>query len=233
MNRRYASGLQFGAAYTWSKSMGITGDDANALPNFTDYRTYLYGKLPFDQTHILVLNYLYELPSLNVFNGNPVTRAAFHGWQISGITTFASGFPETVSFSYTDGKDRLGGGDAPRVNMLGNPILSGGGRSFDRWFNIGAIGAPGSTFGNAPRDVFREPGLNNFDFTISKTFPIKERVRLQFRTEFYNFFNHTQFSNVDNGARFTPDGDQIDGRFGQVIGTRNARELQLGLKLQF
>jgi hypothetical protein len=234
LNRRYASGLQFGIAYTWSKSMGITEDDIGGLPLFTNYRSYLYGKLPFDQTHILVLNYLYALPNLSMFSRNAVTRGIFHDWQISGITTFSSGFPEDITFAYSDGVDRWGGGDSARVVMVGDPILARGDRNVEQWFNTSAFAAPGlGDFGNAPVDVFREPGINNFVFSIDKKFPITERVRLQFRTEFYNLFNHTQFNNVDNGARFDAQGNQIDSQFGRVTGAANARELQFSLRLSF
>ncbi len=234
LNRRYASGFQYGVAYTWSKSMGLTGDDAGGLPLFTNYRDYLYGKLPFDQTHVLVLNYLYSIPGLNVFGDNIASRALFHGWSISGITTVASGFPQGVSFAYSDGVDRWGGGDSPRALMVQNPILERGERSLERWFNTGAIAAPGfGDFGNAPGDVFRGPGQANFDLSLQKRFNISERVNFQFRWEMFNALNHTQFDGVDNDARFNAAGVQIDNRFGQLISAASAREMQFGLRLQF
>ena len=234
VNRRYTSGLQFGAAYTYSKAMGLTNEDGNALPIYRDYRSYLYGKLGFDQTHVLVFNYLYSLPNAKVLGGNTFTRAIFYNWEVAGITTFASGFPMGVGFSYTDGVDRWGGGDAPRVNMVQNPLLSRDQRSFAKWFNTDSVAAPGQLdFGNAPRDVFRGPGINNWDFTVFKNFPIHERMRFQFRWEFYNLFNHTQFSTVDTAARFDPQGLQVNGQFGQITGARLERQMQLSLRFEF
>lgn len=234
VNRRYTSGLQFGIAYTWSKAMGITDNDGGGLPIYRDYRSYLYGKLGYDQTHVFVANYLYTLPNLAAFRGNAVARAIFHNWEIAGISTFASGFPRGIGFSYIDGVDRQGGGDAPRVYMVQNPVLGRGERSFGRWFNTEAFAMPGrNEFGDAPRDVFRGPGINNWDLTIFKNFPVKERTRFQFRWELYNLFNHTQWDGVDNNARFDAQGRQVNGQFGQVTSARLERQMQFSLRFEF
>jgi Carboxypeptidase regulatory-like domain len=233
-NRRYAKGLQYGIAYTWSKAMGISDNDGGGLPIYRDYRTYLYGKLGYDQTHVFVANYLYSLPNLSVFQGNRLSRGVFHNWEVAGITTLSSGFVQTVNFSRTDGVDRHGGGDAPRLILTGNPTLPRGDRSFARWFNTAAFAAPGvGDFGNAPRDVFRGPGINNSDFTLFKNFPIREKARLQFRWELYNVFNHTQWSGVDNNARFDGQGAQVNGQFGQVTSARLERQMQFALRIEF
>ena len=233
-NRRYTAGLQFGVAYTWSKAMGITDNDGGALPIYLDYRSYLYGKLGYDQTHVFVFNYLWTLPKAPVFARNRLTRAIFHNWELAGITTFASGTPLGINFSYTDGVDRQGGGDAPRVFIVGNPILDRGERSFGRWFNTDAFAPPGvGQFGNAPRDVFRGPGINNWDLTLFKNFPIREKARLQFRWELYNLFNHTQWSGVDNNARYDAAGRQVNGQFGQITSARLERQMQFALRFEF
>jgi carboxypeptidase family protein len=234
VNRRYTKGLQYGIAYTWSKAMGLTDNDGGGLPQYLNYRTYLYGKLGYDQTHVFVANYLYSLPNLSAFKGNWLARGVFHNWEVAGITTFASGFPLGINLSRTDGVDRTGGGDAPRVIMTGNPILGRGGRSFSKWFNTAAFAAPGvGNFGNAPRDVLRGPGINNSDFTLFKNFPIREKARLQFRCEMYNVFNHTQWAGVDNNARFDAAGNQVNGQFGQVTSARLERQMQFALRFEF
>ena len=89
-------------------------------------------------------------------------------------------------------------------------------------------------FGNAPKDVYRGPGINNWDVTLFKNFPIgNERRTLQVRWEFYNVPNHTQFSGVDDTARFDPAGNQVNGRFGQATSARTARIMQASLRLRF
>ncbi|HYO84071.1 MAG TPA: Plug domain-containing protein, partial [Bryobacteraceae bacterium] len=233
-NRRYAAGLQFGVAYTWSKAMGIADQDGGGLPMYRGYREYLYGKLSFDQTHVFSSNFLWSIPNAEFFRGNVISRGLFHNWELAGIVTLASGNPRGINFSYIDGVDRWGGGDAPRVNMVANPILPKSERTFSRYFNTDAIAAPGfMDFGNAPRDVFRGPGINNWDLTVVKQFPIRERARLQFRWEFYNLFNHTQFNNVDNNARFDAQGRQVNGQFGQLTGARLERQMQGALRFEF
>lgn len=235
LNRRYTAGVQFGLSYTYSKAMGIgnTSGDGSGLPLYTNYRTYLYGKVPFDQTHVLTFNYVWSLPNAAALGGNAVSRAVFHDWELAGILTFASGFPSGVGFSYTDGVDRWGGGDGPRTVILDNPNFGYGDREFSQWFNTKAIGAPGNSFGNAPIDVFRGPGINNWDSSIFKYFRFTEEVNLRIGFEFYNFLNHTQWSSVDTSARFDPQGNQVNGRFGQVIGTRNPRQMQFTARLTF
>jgi hypothetical protein len=68
---------------------------------------------------------------------------------------------------------------------------------------------------------------------VLKSFPVREPVRLQFRAEFYNAFNHTQFSNIDTTARFDAQGRQVNARFGEFTGARPARIIQFALRLSF
>jgi hypothetical protein len=88
--------------------------------------------------------------------------------------------------------------------------------------------------GNAPKDVFRGPGINNFDITIAKKWLLGSEARtLQFRFEMYNAFNHTQFSSVDTGARFDAQGNQTNALFGSYIEAAEPRRVQLGLRFLF
>jgi hypothetical protein len=200
---------------------------------FLDIRTRMYGRAGFDQTHMLSINYLYDFP--NMGGSNMLTRGVLNGWQFSGITTLASGLPLPINLSTTDNADITGGGDPVRVNLVGPPTRGHGDRSFDRWFNTQAFGRPAQgTFGNAAKDLFRGPGLNNWDLTLMKKFNLGSEQRyLQFRSEFYNAFNHTQFQSVDNTARFDETGKQVNDRFGQVVSTRLPRVIQLGRRLRF
>jgi hypothetical protein len=89
--------------------------------------------------------------------------------------------------------------------------------------------------GNATKDVFRGPGINNFDISIVKNFPFtsNEARFVQFRFEMYNAFNHTQFSAIDTGARFDAAGNQVNSLFGSHTTARDPRRVQLGLKVRF
>jgi hypothetical protein len=241
-NRRFTTGLQFGASYTYSKTM-----DYQNLPLYRPRRVWSYGKADFDQTHMLILNYVYNLPGLSRMAPHPVSRFLFDKWQMSGVTAFTSGTPGGITLTTTDGADLTGGGDGQRVNVTGDPRLSHGERGIVRVFNTAVFARPGLLDpGNAPRDVYRGPGINNWDLTLAKTFPITSEKRLfEFRWEFYNFFNHTQFrgpvggdatttaDGVDAVARFDPAGNQVNARFGQPIAARASRAMQVSLRFRF
>jgi hypothetical protein len=104
-----------------------------------------------------------------------------------------------------------------------------------QWINPAVFARPSrGDFGNAPKDVFRNPGTHNWDFSLFKNIPLKSESRyLQFRWEIYNAFNHTQWSSIDTTARFDASGNQVNTRFGQVNGARPARVMQGSLRLTF
>jgi hypothetical protein len=119
--------------------------------------------------------------------------------------------------------------------QFGNPSVPWGSRGAKRWFNPQVFGRPAKgTVGTAAKDVFRGPGLNNWDFALMKDIPLKSESRyFQLRLDLYNAFNHTQFSAVDNTARFDPAGNQVNAQFGQTTLARPSRVSQLTLRLQF
>jgi carboxypeptidase family protein/TonB-dependent receptor-like protein len=234
-NRRFTRGLQFGVAYTWSKAMSEVDDDRGGTANYRPRNIWNYGKASFDQTHVLVLNYTWDLPRASRVWNNLFTRKVFDGWQLSGITAFASGTPSGIGYSIAGNPDLTGGGDGARLWVTENPILPRGERTFDRWFNTAAFAAPKrGEFGNAPKDVIRNPGTNNWDISIFKNFNLKSETRyLQLRWEIYNVFNHTQYSSVNTSATFNAAGVQTNSQFGRINGARDPRIMQLGLRLTF
>lgn len=229
-SRRFARKLEFTAGWTWSKSLDYT-----SLPMFRPWRVWSYGLDGGDQTHKLILTYTYNLPGLSRLWPNKATRFGLDDWQISGITMFASGQPSSVGFSTVDGTDMTGGGDGQRINVNGNPNLPYGNRVWSRMFDTSVVSRPAKNDpGNAPITVVRGPGRNNWDVTVFKNFPIKSEERvLQFRWEFYNILNHTQFSSMNTTARFDANGNQIDSTFGQATGSRAARIMQVSLRFRF
>ena len=84
-----------------------------------------------------------------------------------------------------------------------------------------------------PAQLLRGPGIHNWDLTAYKNFSIMERLRTQLRAEFYNAFNHTQWSALDTAARFDAQGRQVNTQFGQVTATRPGRRIQLALRILF
>jgi hypothetical protein len=234
VTRRFSRGLQFGGAWTYSKTMNLSDAPAN-MPVFRSAREFLYGKAGFDQTHILAINFTYDVPSISKIAPHAVTRLVLDNWQLAGFGSMASGFPTGVGFSLVDNADLTGGGDGNRIIVRDRAVLPSSERSFSRWFDPTVFARPArGDFGNAPKDVYRGPGINSWDISVFKNFPLGSESRiLQFRSEFYNMFNHTQFSSVDSTARFDAAGNQVNTRLGQVTGARSARVIQFALSFKF
>jgi hypothetical protein len=246
-NRRVTTSLAFGVAYTWSKAMDLVDNNNNNINPFIDPRVRNYGKAGFDRTHNLTINYVYKLPRLSKYWDNGFTRQALDGWELSGITSFISGAPLGIGYNTVQGTDLVGGnggGLDSRVVLVGDPNLPKGDRTFLRYFNTSVVQAPTKAnfgVGNAPKDPIRGPGTNNWDISLFKNFNLapEGRVRLQYRLEMYNAFNHTQFTGVDTTARFDLNkqpGDplyQVNGTLGQYTTAANSRRIVMGLKLNF
>jgi hypothetical protein len=253
-NRRFAGGFQFGVAYTLSRardytSNNETGTGANMqIATYQDPNVWNYGLSAFDQTHVAVINYTWDLPRASALWNAALVRGLLDHWQISGLTTFTGGVPVNVTFTTTDGADITGGGDtirfaggpsqgAPAAGS-GVPVLVGDPKISNpdllQWFNASAFARPGrGNPGNSPKDVVRGPGVNNSDLTLFKNIPLGGNRRLQLRWEIYNVFNRTQFATVDAVARFDPAGNQVNTRFGQVITTRTPRVMQIAVRFVF
>lgn len=236
LNRRFQQGLQFGISYTWSKAMDFTSGDNGALPVYQPYSSWVYGLASFDQTHVAVINYIWDLPKASRIAPNGFVKAVFDNWQFSGITTLATGTPTGIALATSDNFDFSGGGDGTRVNLTG-PISYVKDRNTLQWVAQDFVARPQrGEFGNSGKMVFRNPGIHNWDMTLFKNIPLTRRDNgpmLQFRWEAYNVFNHTQYAGVDTTARFNPAGQQINATFGQVTSNRPPRQMQGSLRFQF
>lgn len=242
LERRLSAGLRMGMAYTWSKVItnATSEQSVGNIQNSYDLRAER-GLADFDRTHVLVVNYIWALPLFD--KRTDWIGKAFGGWELSGIGNFTSGRPATLSFSLSGdptgaGKSSIRPDFVAPVKMLGDPrtirtftVPNGrtmtGNFYFDPTVSF-RLPATGS-YGNSAPGVIRGPGMNNWDVSLFKNIPVTERVRLQFRAEFFNFFNHVSFSSISTGLPATA----TDTTFGQVGGVAPARITQLGLKLSF
>jgi carboxypeptidase family protein/TonB-dependent receptor-like protein len=232
--RRFAKHLQFGAAWTWSKAMDYNDTDTSAVTTLVPLKSWNYGLAGFDRTHVVKLNYLLDVPNLPVRGA--LLRGIFHGWELSGITSFVSGQPLGVGFTTTTAIDITGTADlGSRIVVTGPAALAKDRRTFNRYFDTSVFRLPAAgTVGNAGRTVIRGPGVNNWDAALAKSFPLRESLRLQFRCEAYNVFNHTQFSTVNTSAQFNPaTGAQLNGAFGSFTAARIPRTVQLVARVTF
>jgi len=222
--------MEVSSSYTYAKS--ILNGWAQQL-NARLRRTLL----PNDQTHVLNMSFVVDVPKMSRIVPGRFTRIALDNWQLSSITTFASGFPQNVGLQTVDNFDFAGGGEGNGVVQTGRAVLPPGERNSFRMFNTSVFKRPsgrgdlGTDFSNVK---FRGPGFNNFDVSLFKNFPVfSEKRTIQFRWEFYNLFNHTQFSGVNNTARFDTAGNQVNAQFGWATAARNERRMQASLRFNF
>jgi hypothetical protein len=234
--RRMTKNLRFGAAYTWAKALGVANTYDQAVSTYFSPRSRNYGPLNFDRSQTLTLNYMYTLPKPGKALGNRAVGAVTDGWTISGVTMFVSGPPFTPSFTTAANSDVTGSTDSAVITVIGNPRLDKSEKTFSRNFNTAAFAAtPKFSFGNAGTNILRMPGINNWDLSLSKSFPIGlgENRPLMFRAESYNTFNHTQFSGLDTTGRFDAQGRQTSLSFGSFTTARAGRIISFALRFRF
>jgi len=244
LRKRFGHGLSFLASYTLSKSIddvssfNITGSASQPVAGENDLAQNPFdlaaerGRSMFDARHRLVLSYQWSLP----FWRQPHTwyEHVLGDWQLNGIATFMSGTPFTV-FDSSDnslqgGAPEITGFSANRPNLIGNP--NSGPHTPEEWFNVSAFQklAPDplgrfQVFGDEGRNVVQGPRYVNWDFSAFKNIQVAESKELQFRAEFFNFLNHTNFR--------LPVSDISSPDFGQIQADLGPRVIQLALKFLF
>jgi hypothetical protein len=225
IERRFQRGFSLLAHYTWSKFI----DDVASADEYGDPGSYMdaYNRRldkslsGSDIPHRVILTGLYQAPS---FQNNGLLRWVAGSWQVGVLATLQSGAPFTVVMAANTTNAFSAG--SLRPNLLRDPRLGSGERTLSRWFDTQAFVAPlPFTFGNSPRSGLRGDALQTVDLTLSKEFPVRERFTLNLRGESYNLLNHANFElpgHVFGAANF-----------GSVLGAKNPRAIQLGLRLSF
>ena len=221
LQRRWNNGV-LSFAYTWAK---ITADlDGSAVQDIYNIRAE-HGIASYDVPHRFVANYVYRIPlgrDGTLLNGVPVIQDIVRGWEFSGITEFQVGLPLAVTQNNGTG----GFTGTQRPNQIAPAALAGDQRSLAAWFNINAFTqAAAFTAGTAPRYSFYGPGIENWDTSLMRNFQLRERLRLQFRGEFYNSFNHPNFKN--------PNTTLGNINYGRITSDNGPRNMELGLRLFF
>lgn len=214
--RRFANGLALQGTYTLSKALGEAQTRRDMrVQNPRNWKADK-GILDYDRTHVLGLNYIYDLPFLK--DNRSIPGQAFGNWQVSGMFSIQSGL------ALTPGLATPGAGPASRPDATGQAVA--GSKTKDLWFNTAAFRAPiPGKYGNGGVGTMRGPGFFIWDASVSKQFPITERVRLAFAGEFFNFLNHTNWSGIGTALG--------SGTYGRVSSARDARRVQLTLRAMF
>jgi len=241
MDKRFSHGFNIRGAYTFAKILDNQSGFRYNSSVFTDPFNFAFDRGPanFDVRHRLVISGIWELPLDRPFrNGTSFMRKVLEGWETSGNCQLPVGTPFTI-FSesnssqeqlFEDRADQIGPNHiySPRSQRGFTSDCSGGPGFGHFYFDPTAYdcnNVPILTFGNSPRNALRGPGRNDFDLTIGRTFKFGESRSIEFRSEFFNAFNHTQF--------FNPDHFGGDANFGQITQARDPRIIQLALKFYF
>lgn len=226
LEKRFSRGLSVLANYSWSKMIdnfgpygGFNTDPFN--PNFD------YGLSNDDVTHVFHFSGVWQVPNLKMTG---LAAGFLKGWEVTSIATWRSGFPFPI---YSGSDNSFSGVGVDRADFIGSSLsqakLDPGrshGQLIQEYFNP-AVFAPNAvgTFGDSGRNILRGPGLFNTDFGLLKNTKITERASLQFRAEFFNFFNNVNFGQPDNSV--------ADSTIGQITSAGFPRILQFALKILF
>jgi hypothetical protein len=239
VQKRYSNGLLFTANYTYSKMLDTTDsrNELAAYPGIDAFTNYYNqasdkGLSGNDIRNRLVFSSVYELPvgtGKRFQPGGKLLNGLIGGWSLGVISELRTGTPlspvelNNLTNSFSDGV---------RPNVVGNPGLPGGrplGKQLLEWFNVSAFAAPAAyTFGDAGRTFGEGPGSISLDTSLLKDFPIRERVKLQFRLEVLNALNHPSFANPN-----TQQGSPTFGQITSLVAGNQARIFQLGAHLKF
>ncbi|MGA7340228.1 MAG: TonB-dependent receptor [Terracidiphilus sp.] len=247
MRRSFSRGLLVTANYMWSHEIDNgsngSGDGDEVSPQDPLCLACDRASGAWDARHVVNGNAVYQLPfglGKPMLNQGGIANAFWGNWELTTSALARTGFPVNVlmpsSYIAPDGAT---GTERPDL-AAGVSLTPARGRTVTEWINPAAFAAPAGEFGTAPRDLVRGPGTWQIDLSADKTFPLPERGRLEFRTEFYNVFNHPQPGQPQ--STFNP--SNATG-FGSIVNTVNTispvtpvgsgtpREIQFALRLEF
>jgi hypothetical protein len=244
LKKRFSHGISFLASYTYSKSIddsstfNLTGSASKPLAGENDLAQNPFdvnaerGRSLFDARHRFVLSYQWSLPWWQQPKG--WYQQVLGNWHVNGIVTAMTGTPFTVfdgnDFSVQGSAPEISGFFSNRPNVVANP--NDGPKTPGVWLNPNAFQritqdptSPVQQFGTAGRNIAQGPGYTDWDFSLFKNIRVGESKDIQFRAEFFNILNHTNFHN--------PDSDMNSQTFNQILEAQPPRLIQFALKFTF
>ncbi len=235
-NKQFAHGLLIKGAYTWSKTIDYVDDDGwvTLARNYAPQFNWNRAPAGYDRTHVFQASYVWELPfgkGKSMMTSGPASYIVGN-WQLGGIVSAFTGTPFTVTASGSS--LNAGPGNSQSADQLSDPTklyqVGPGGHFYDTasWKAVSDV-----RFGNSGRNAVRGPGIFNTDLSVSRFFPIKERLRVEFRADCFNLTNTPKFGNPTNSVN--------SGTFMQITSTLSSnstavsleRQFRFGLRLQF
>jgi hypothetical protein len=230
VEKRFSQGLSFLTTYTYGKAMsdnpgwrgggqGLSSAGAQNILNLKAEK----GRADLDHTHRFTVASVYELPFGKNLHG--VAKQALAGWATDSIIQLQSGLPMTPQFS--GDVAQMGTNQALRPDLVCNPNLPRGEQTVDRFFNTSClVQQTPFRYGTSGRAVITGPGTIGIDLAARKNFAfLSEKVKTQFRAEFFNAVNHTNWN---------PPGKQLgNSSLGRITSARDPRIVQFGLKMAF
>jgi hypothetical protein len=238
LSRRFGKGFTGNVNYTYSKAMDIVDNDSDQINNPFNIAAQ-YAPAGYNQTHVFTTDWVYHLPN---FTQKRALGFLTNGWEFTAILSVHSGMPFTVNSN-----GNLNGYNAGTqyVNVTGDVYAN---QSSSQWINPKAFTQPADgTYGTTGRNAFRFPWVQNVDSSLLKNILITEKVKVVYRFEVFNIFNHPEIwglSGVNGtgqgtGAGFVGLGPGLginaanDATFGQVNSWRDPRNIQMALRFEF
>ncbi len=236
--RRFMKGLTGNVNYTFSKTMDVVDNDSDQINNPFNIASQ-YAPAGYNQTHVFSTDWVYAFPKVT---DKRALGVLVNGWEFTSILSIHSGMPFSI---YSNGN--LDGYNAGNqyVNVVGNPYA---GQNSAQWINPGAFVQPADgTYGTTGRNAFRLPWIQNLDSSLIKNFYMTERMKLVYRFEVFNVFNHPEIWGLSGvtatgqgvSAGFIGLGPSLginaanDATFGQVNSWRDPRTIQMALRFEF
>ncbi len=219
-------GLSFMSNLTWAKSLTTSYSLIDSDRGNSDYRYYdgWRGRSNYIPTLRSVSAWSYKLPfgAGMHYNLSGAANVIAGGWMLSGITEFSTGAPTSISDNDNSGT----GVGFQRPNLVAGCDLTSATQDRFQWFNTSCFkSAAFGTYGTANQGLVNDPGINNWNITIKKVFTLREAMNIEFRTEMFNAFNHTQWGTSNTSL--------ASASFGRIGSTRPPRQLQFALWFTF
>lgn len=246
LKRSFSHGFLMSANYMWSHEIDDgsdgSGDGDSLVPENVACQTCERASGIWDARHVFNANVIYELPfgrGKEFLSESGFWRAVAGNWEVTSTFMARTGFPVNVLVNRSSSSVPDGNTNDQRPDLVpGVSLTPPGGATVAQWINPAAFAVPADgTFGDAPRDLLRGPGAWQMDFGLGKHISLTERAKLEFRSEFFNIFNHPQYGLPQ--ATFGVPG------FGSIIQTVNTttpvspvgsgtpREIQFALRMTF